>query len=88
MPAVLAPAEETVLTRVLPELVQLSPAARLEAISQLVESMRAEPEVAPRKTLLDFAGAWADMPGTDEEIIESIRGARHFSRPPVSFDED
>lgn len=41
----------------------------------------------PRPPTLNFAGTWADMPGTDEEIMESIRGARHFSRSPVYFDE-
>lgn len=87
MPAVLAPAEETILTRLLPELVRLSPAARLEAISQLVDSMRAEAEAVPRKTLLDFAGAWADDGQTTEELIDSIRNARYFNRPDISLDQ-
>ena len=87
MPAVLAPAEETILTRLQPELVRLSPAARLEGISQLVESMRAEAEAVPRKTLLDFAGAWADDGQTTEELIDSIRNARYFNRPDISLDQ-
>lgn len=84
--ATLAPAEETVLTRILPELVRLSPAARLEAIQQLITSMQMEAATPPRKTLLDFAGAWADMPGSAEEIIADIRSARNFTRPEISLD--
>ena len=88
MPAVLAPAEETILTRLQPELVRLSPAARLEAINQLVDSMRANPEAAPpRPTTLNFAGAWADDGQTTEELIDSIRNARYFNRPDISLDQ-
>lgn len=70
MTIALAPAEETVLRRLLPELVRLSPAARLEAVSRLVESVKGE-STAPResrKTLADFSGAWKDDP--DAEAME------------------
>lgn len=69
----LAPAEEAVLSRLLSELVRLSPAARLEAVSRLLDSVKNEPTALkePRKTLADFSGAWKDDPDADamEEAI-------------------
>ncbi len=74
--ATLAPAEETILIRILHELVRLSPAARLEVIQQLITSMQAEAATPPRKTLLDFAGAWANDPDADA-MEDAIRNGRY-----------
>lgn len=79
--ATLAPAEENVLSRLLPELVRLSAAARLEAIHQLVKSIQAETGAAPRKTILDFAGAWSNDPDADA-MEEAIRNGRHSESKP------
>lgn len=83
----LAPNEESVVNRALTDLRRLSPAARLEAISRLVESVKAE-AVTPdtRKSLLDFAGAWNDIPDSAEELMAEIRASRTFTRPEISLD--
>lgn len=83
MTVVLAPAEETVLRRLLPDLVRLSPAARLEAVSRLVESMQVESPAVSKVsgTLADFVGAWADDP--DAEAMETaILTGRHSTEKP------
>lgn len=75
------------------ELLQLSPDKRLEIITLLAQSLKnaaaptpgQEVGAAP-KNLLDFAGAWTDMSGTDEEIITQIRAARTFTRPEILLD--
>ncbi|WBA41330.1 hypothetical protein [Hymenobacter canadensis] len=83
MTVVLAPAEETVLRRLLPDLVRLSPAARLEAVSRLVESMQAEaPAIAEApKTLADFVGSWADDPDADAMETAILQGRHSVSKP-------
>ncbi len=87
MTATLAPDEKNVLIRLLPELVRLSPAARIEAIHQLVDSMQASPPATPpRQNLLNFAGAWDSIPQSAEELMQEIREARAFNRPEISLD--
>ena len=94
MTAALAPDEKNILIRLLPELVSLSPAARIEAIHQLVDSMQVAPvtepaasaAAPPRQSLLDFAGAWNSMPQSAEELVQEIREARTFNRPEISLD--
>lgn len=72
------------LEELMPQLLQLSADARLEVIARLSQSLKSTPSV--KKSLLDFAGAWSEMPGTDEEIMAGIRDARHFTRPDISLD--
>lgn len=83
MTASLLPIEESALARLLPELLRLSPTARLEVISQLVESVKMNASSASYQPL---SGAWADNGESAEEIAESLRAARQSSRPPVSLD--
>ena len=77
----LAPAEEIILTRLLPELVRLSLAARLEAIQQLAKSMQEDASALPRKSLLDFAGAWVNDADADA-MEEAIRNGRYSEIKP------
>lgn len=67
-----------------------SAAAAAPALPDFVGALANDPKInaleAPAKSMLDFAGAWADMPGTDEEIITSIRNARVSTRSEVSLD--
>jgi hypothetical protein len=83
MTVVLAPAEETVLRRLLPDLVRLSPAARLEAVSRLMESMQAEAPatVEAPKTLADFVGSWVDDPDADAMETAILQGRHSVSKP-------
>ena len=84
MTTIRAADEKNALIRVLPELVRLSPAARIEVIHQLVDSMRPAPaadstessETPVRQNLLDFAGAW-DNDGEAEKMEQAILGSRH-----------
>lgn len=94
-PAAAPPAvsEETLVDQYLAQLAQLSPNARLELIARLSQTLKiaglapTHPVApAPKTTLLDFAGAWAEMPGSDEEIMASVRNARSFTRPEISLD--
>lgn len=84
--------EETLVAQYLTQLARLSPDARLELAARLLQTLKSgaptgEPAPdLPKKTLLDFVGDWAAMPGTDEEIMASIRGARVSTRPEVSLD--
>ena len=76
--------EEQLIDQYLTQLAQLSPDGRLEVLARLARTLKSE---APaQKSILAFAGAWADMPGTDEEIMTGIRAARAFSRPEISLD--
>ena len=83
--SVVAPALE----ELMPQLLRLSANARLEVITRLSQSLQSIPtseSVPPAKpTMLDFAGAWATMPGTDEEIIATVRNARNFTRPEIAL---
>lgn len=83
--------EEALVAQYLTQLARLSPDARLELAARLLQTLKSGPPAAPaptppKKTLLDFIGGWADMPGTDEEIMASIRGGRVSTRPEVSLD--
>ncbi len=84
-----APAKTPTLEEALSSVLKLSPADRLEVIARLAQSLQAAeaavPTVAPTASMLDFVGAWADMPGTDEEIMATIRQGRTFTRPEVSL---
>lgn len=76
--------EEQLIDQYLVQLVQLSPNGRLDLMARLAQTLKS---AAPaRKSILAFAGAWADMPGTDAEIMTGIRAARAFSRPEISLD--
>lgn len=80
-----AVSEAALIDEYVTRLTQLSPDGRLELIARLSQTLKSAG--APvRKSILDFAGAWATMPGTDEEILTSIREARTFSRPEISLD--
>ena len=79
-----AVSEEQLISRYVAELAQLSPNGRLELMARLAQTLKSA--ATAQKSILDFAGAWAAMPGTDEEIIADIRNARHFSRPEISLD--
>lgn len=83
MTVVLAPAEENVLRRLLPDLVRLSPAARLEAVSRLVESIRTEAPITTEapKTLADFVGSWADDPDADAMETAILQGRHSVAKP-------
>lgn len=79
-----AVSEDQLIDQYLAQLTQLSPNGRLELMARLARTLQNTQLV--RKSILDFAGAWAAMPGTDEEIIAGIRNARNFSRPEISLD--
>lgn len=91
-PAVPTAAPGSSLEELLAELLHLSADEKLEVIARLAQSLQAAAALQPivkapaKASILDFAGAWADMPGTDEEITASIRSARVFTRPEVSLD--
>ena len=72
------------LDALLAPLLHRPPAERLEAIARLAQSL--QPAAPVMGTILDFAGAWADMPGTDEYIIAAVQAARNSTRPEVSLD--
>ena len=76
--------EAQLIEQYLSQLSQLSPDGRLELLARLARTLQSA-ATAPR-SILDFAGAWAAMPGTDEEIMTNIRAARTFSRLDISLD--
>ena len=80
-----AASEEALIEEYVAQLAQLSPNGRLELIARLSQTLKSTGAPA-QKSILDFAGAWATMPGTDEEIMTRIRAARTFSRPEISLD--
>lgn len=81
MSATLAPAEEDALVRYLEELSHLSEAARLELISRLAQSLRADPIKDAPASRIQLSGTWADNGESAEELAAQIRRARHLIRP-------
>ena len=79
-----AVSEDQLIEQYMAQLAQLSPNGRLELMARLAQTLKSA--ATNRKSILDFTGAWAAMPGTDEELMADIRNARHFSRPEISLD--
>ena len=84
-PALASAAPPRAVEELVPELLALSPAERVEIITRLAQSLQSAAATPPRASILDFAGSWADMPGTDEEIMADLRAARNFTRPEISL---
>lgn len=89
-PALAVAAPSRSIDELVAELLYLSPDKKLEIITRLAQSLQgasaATVAAAAPASLLDFIGAWADMPGTDAEIMADIRSARTFTRPEISLD--
>ena len=84
-PALASAAPPRSVEELLAELLSRSPAERVEIITRLAQSLQGATATSPQPSILDFAGSWADMPGTDEEIIAGIHEARNFTRPEISL---
>lgn len=86
--------ENELLDRYVTELTKLSHDARLELIARLSQTLKSivpetitpNPAPEPRKTLLDFAGIWANDPDAAEKMIADIHSSRTFTRPEISFE--
>ncbi len=61
---------------------KLSPEEQ-EEIAQIIEQ-RIEPLAVPPGSL---AGAWSDMPGTFDEMLDALDRIRHESTPTSPMDE-